>query len=341
MDPEDWAALSATEKEQVATIFGLAPDAGLDRIQASLEQVPGFNGDTWSALQEQMPVFCEPNAQVDAQWAVRLRDGGFSSQQFPPWAVASEFGTIILALQLLFILDPEEAVNVSECESSDSELALDTNSRIVKDFRQSSTRLAHLGAMHTAWFAMIHDNELFGGHFGILVNNNAFTSREGRRDEHGTIWTVEIQEDVVDWQSFFRLAFGPIDLRGEPAGYTSSLQIFVVGALPAYLSVRFDQDSASPCDLFPRADSMLPMRREDGFSVLMRVRWAGGLYCVKVDDEWALVLVFDWGDGEGCVGVSFSGDWATDPPLKKNRATIERGLKRSGFKPLLMLFRRV
>ncbi|KAK8161114.1 hypothetical protein IWX90DRAFT_515637 [Phyllosticta citrichinensis] len=263
------------------------------------------------------PQLFPPDPQMQSLWADRCARAGFSNEIFPPISLSGQKDELLAAmLQLLFIASPDDLMALANQEGPAWELSPTHPAVILCDdyFRGKKSQLK---ARHR-WIP-ITQNGRFRGTYGTLINR------------------LDVFCNAPTWQKFFDQSFGPVDI--PPFGFgsnvnTQSIQTFVAdNTTPTYLTINVKKGS----DLyaFPDGGFSVPMRCPDGSGVFFRVRWVGGVYRTKIGTR----VIFDWGDGSTALGMSITGDWNTQSPLRFSREELAQLVEpRSNFQALFRRF---
>ncbi|KAK8191961.1 uncharacterized protein BKA78DRAFT_142808 [Phyllosticta capitalensis] len=274
-----------------------------------------------------------PDQQTQSLWSTRLSNFGFEAEKFPP-IDASGWGNnnSRLALQMLHVASPEMLSS------------LETPSGIFTTQYEEAESEAYCGdGFFYANWIHVAKGPLFRGKFGLLLHyrydrNKSVTvpQDDGRR-----IWRLTIDHNYYSWQTFFNVCMGPRKFEVPGNDLFSESQAFVKpDGLPAYLSVDFESPDntlrAPGWTWFPKGNFRIKVLCEDGEEDIVTVRWVGGVYSLQ---DIRGSVVFDW--GRDTVGVSKSGNWAKDPPVRRSRDELEREANKALYGPKLLLFRRV
>ncbi|KAK7538216.1 uncharacterized protein J3D65DRAFT_666923 [Phyllosticta citribraziliensis] len=287
------------------------------------------------------PPLISPDEHTESQWAARVTSGGFD-EPFPPIDVDKMDKGFAYALQSLFVASPEALYELAG-PFKEGTWTFDEKHHTLElpdFFYEERCEYTAFVSLHMCWPA-VAKGRLFRGRNGLLIHNEDFDVKPRKLPDDSQLNLCDIHSrDSFDdcWQDVFDGCLGPYDLKLPWIESMQSIQpFFEHGNLPPYLTVSCHVESDQNLDKFPQNDFLLTFRREDDLLASTRVRWVGGIYSTpSVDSR----LVFDWGDQEGSLGCSNSGNWSTDPPTRRSREEVEQEMS-GPMTEFFMIFRRV
>ncbi|KAK7510882.1 hypothetical protein IWZ03DRAFT_418231 [Phyllosticta citriasiana] len=179
---------------------------------------------------------------------------------------------------------------------------------------------------------------LFRAEFGAMFHLHNGQSMIVFDNEEPQLWTAGRRDILNHWQWFFDDVMGPKDQYLEGNARISALQAFVKPSeLPTYITATNIHQVDSKCALFPADDFVVRFRTDDNSLAATRVRWVGGVYGYHGKP----FVVFDWGDKEHGMGITWDGNWAKCPPRRIDRKELESKFNKANIQICLVIFRRV
>ncbi|KAK7527134.1 uncharacterized protein IWZ02DRAFT_431152 [Phyllosticta citriasiana] len=275
-------------------------------------------------------------------WNTRLRQGGFNSKEFPPIVVPpiavppnlDPRPALGHVLQLLYVASPDECLSLRKRYGNAWELDNDHPAMRLHDateYCQTQTQIDR------AWDG-IALSRLFRAKFGAMFHLHNGQSMIAFDNEEPQLWTAGRRDIFNHWQWFFDDVMGPKDQYLEGNARISAFQAFVKPSeLPTYITATNIHQVDSKCALFPADDFVVRFRTDDDSLAATRVRWVGGVYGYHGKP----FVVFDWGDKEHGMGITWDGNWAKCPPRRIDRKELESKFNKANIQICLVIFRRV